>query len=118
MWTCRSPSASPEGYYPHCSVVFQPQEAIETKGYFEYAWNAAPALREIKNVKDAHVKLNEADAFEATFEADPKPVAVKSLSVLLPHGEGTYAITCAAPSGIYDKQSAGFRKIVDSFKFN
>ena len=118
MWTCHSPAATPEGYYPQCSIVVQPQEAIETKSYFEFAWNASPELRALKNVKDKHTKLNDADAFEATSEADAKPLPLKLLSVLLPHGEGTYAITCAAPSTSFELYQPAFRKIVDSFKFN
>jgi hypothetical protein len=118
MWTCRSAKATSEGYYPQCSIIFQPQVAIETKSYFELASSASPDLREIKNVKDKHIQLNTADAFEATFEADPKPLPLKLLSVLVPHGVGTYAITCAAPSAAFDSFQPGFRKVVDSFAFN
>jgi hypothetical protein len=118
LWACRSPAPSPEGFFPQCSVVTQPQLEIETKSYFEFAYSAAPQLRAIANVHDQRVTLNGADAFEATFEDDPKPIPLKMLSVLLPHRESTFAITCFAPRASFDRYVASFRKIIDSFKFN
>jgi hypothetical protein len=117
LWSCRAPSPTPQGMYAQCNIVFQPQVEIETKNYFELALNAAPPYFEIKNVKDAHTTLNGADAFEATFDADPKPVPLKAMSALLPHGEGTFAITCVAPAASYDSYTKAFRQILDTFKF-
>jgi hypothetical protein len=117
LWSCRAPSPTPQGMYAQCNIVFQPQVEIETKNYFELALNAVPPYFEIKNVKDAHTALNGADAFEATFDADPKPAPLKAMSALLPHGEGTFAITCVAPAASYDSYSKAFRQILDTFKF-
>ena len=117
LWSCRAPSPTPQGMYAQCNVVFQPQVEIETKNYFELALNAVPPYFEIKNVRDTHTTLNGTDAFEATFDADPKPLPLKAMSALLPHGEGTFAITCVAPSASYDSYSKGFRQILDTFKF-
>jgi hypothetical protein len=69
------------------------------------------------NMHDQRVKVNGVEAFEATFEDDPKPVPLKMLSVLLPHREATYAITCFAPRASFDKYEAAFRKIIDTFTF-
>jgi hypothetical protein len=117
LWTCRANGATTDGIYPQCSVSFQPQVAIETKDYFEFALNSAPLLREVKNMKDQPTKLNGADAFEATFEAELKPVAMSSLSMLVPHKESTFAIGCFAPSAVFESYVPAFRKIIDSFKF-
>jgi hypothetical protein len=118
LWSCRAPEPAPQGLYAQCNVVFQPQLAIETKNYFEFALNASPPLLEVKNLKDKPTKINGADGFEATFEADPKPVPLKMLSALMPHGEATYAITCFAPSAAFDTYSKAFRQIIDTFAFN
>jgi hypothetical protein len=118
LWACRSPAPSPEGFYPQCSVVTQPQLEIETKSYFEFAYSGAPQLRAITNVHDQHIQVNGADAFEATFEDDPKTIPLKMLSVLFPHGEATYAITCFAPRASFDSYQAAFRKIIESFTFS
>jgi len=118
LWSCRAPEPTRQGLYPQCNVSFQPQIAIETKNYFEFALNAAPQLLEVQNFKDKPTKINGADAFEATFEADPKPVPLKMMSALLPHGELTYAITCFAPSASFADYADGFRKIIDTFAFN
>jgi hypothetical protein len=118
LWSCRAPLPTAEGLYPQCSVVFQPQVAIETKNYFEFALNAAPQLLAVKNLKDKSVKINGADGFEATFEVDPKPVPLKMMSALMPHLEVTYAVTCFAPSASFDKHAQAFRKIIDTFAFN
>jgi hypothetical protein len=99
-------------------VTFQPQAAIETRSYFEFALNAAPPLRELKNIAEKRVKLRDVEAFEAMFEASGAPVPLKLLSVLVPHRENTYAITCSAPSSVFDKQVAGFRQVIDSFGFD
>jgi hypothetical protein len=118
LWSCRAPEPTPQGLYPQCSVSLQPQVAIETKNYFEFALNAAPQLLAVQNLKDTPTKINGADAFEATFEAEPKPVPLKMMSALLPHGEATYAITCFAPSATFADYTKGFRKIIDTFTFN
>jgi hypothetical protein len=118
LWNCRAPEPTPQGLYPQCHVTLQAQIAIETKTYFEFALNAAPQLLEVRNFKDSRSKINGADAFEATFEADPKPVPMKMMSALLPHGETTYAITCFAPSATFAEYSKAFRKIIDTFAFN
>jgi hypothetical protein len=118
LWTCRSPTATPQGVYPQCSVIVQPQISIETKDYFEFATQAAPQLREIKDFKDKHTKLNAADSFEATFTAELTPVAQTMLGALIPHGETTYAVTCAAPSAEFTRYTAAFRRIIDTFAFN
>lgn len=118
LWTCRSPSAAPEGIYPQCSIVVQPQIAIETQNYFEFAWNAAPQLRQVKNIKDKPIKIKDHDGFEAVYEADPKPVSVKMRSVLIPYGEQVYAVTCFAPSSSFDEYDArAFQKITSSIAF-
>jgi hypothetical protein len=117
LWTCRNPAAF-EGLYPQCSVTFQPQAAIETRSYFEFALNAAPPLRELKNIADKRVKLRGLESFEATFESSSAPLPLKLLSVLVPYRESTYAITCSAPSSVFDKQVAGFRQVIDSFGFD
>jgi hypothetical protein len=118
LWSCRSPSATPEGLYPQCSVTVQPQAAIETRGYFEFAMNAAPPLRAAENLQDRPVTLRGTQAFEATFEASAAPVPLKLLSVLLPHRENTYAITCSAPRASHDALVPAFRRIIDSFGFD
>ena len=118
LWTCHSPSATPEGVYPQCAVTFQPQAAIETRHYFEFGLNAAPLLRAAAQLKDKPVSLRGAQAFEATFEAEPVATAIKALSVLVPHQENTYAITCSAPRAAYDKLVPAFRQIIDSFGFD
>jgi hypothetical protein len=118
LWTCRAPEPTAEGLYPQCHVSLQPQVAIETKNYFEFALNAAPQLLQVQNLKDKPTKINGADAFEATFEADPKPVPLKMTSALLPHGEATYAITCFAPSATFANYSQAFRRIIETFAFN
>jgi hypothetical protein len=118
LWSCRAPEPTSQGLYPQCNVVFQPQIAIETKNYFEFALNASPQLLEVKNLKDKRTKLNGADAFEATFEADPKPLPLKMMSALVPHGEATYAVTCFAPSAVFDSYAKAFRQIIDTFAFN
>ena len=117
LWNCRAPAPTPEGLYPQCSVVVQPQVAIETKTYFEFALNTTPQFFEVKNVKDTRVKLNGADAFEATCDADPKPVPLKMMSALLPHNETTYVVTCFAPSATFANYSKAFRQIIDTFAF-
>ena len=117
LWTCRADAATTDDVYPQCSISFQPQIAIETKEYFEFALNSASLLREVKNLKDSPTKVNGAAAFEATFDAELKPVAVRSLSVLLPHKESTFALSCFAPSAVFDSYVPAFRKIIDSFKF-
>jgi hypothetical protein len=117
LWTCRSPIATREGYYPQCSVVFQPQAGIETKDYFEFALNAAPQLYRVNNFKDGRTKLHDAEVFEATFDADRKPLPLKALGLLVPHGDVTYAIACVAPSGSFDGYSPAFRKVLDTFSF-
>lgn len=117
LWSCRAPEPTPQGLYAQCHVVSQPQVAIETKNYFELALNAAPQLLEVKNLKDKPTKLNGADAFEATFEADPKLVPLKMLSALVPHGEMTYTVTCFAPSAAFDNYTNAFRQIIDRFAF-
>lgn len=118
LWACRSPAPAPEGVYAQCSVVTQPQLDIETKSYFDFAYSGAPQLRSMTNVHDQRVKVNGVEAFEATFEDDPKPIPLKMLSVLLPHGEATYAITCFAPRASFDKYEGAFRKIIETFTFN
>jgi len=118
LWSCRAPLPTADGLYPQCNVVVQPQFAIETKNYFEFALNAVPQLHEVRSFADKPTKIGEAEGFEATFEADPKPAPLKLTSVLLPHGETTYAITCSAPRGSFDKYSKGFRQIIDTFTFN
>jgi hypothetical protein len=118
IWSCRAPTPSPEGLYPQCSVSHQPQLEIETKHYFEFGLNAGPQLRDIKNLKDKPIKLGAADGFEATFDADPKPVPLRLLSVLMPHGEWTFMITCSAPSPSFESYSKAFRQIIDTFAFN
>lgn len=118
LWNCRAPDPSPQGLYPQCHVTFQPQVAIETKNYFEFALNAAPQLLEVKNFKDKSTQINGADGFEATFEAEPKPIPLKMMSALMPHGLTTYAITCFAPSAAFDTYSKAFRQIIDTFEFN
>jgi hypothetical protein len=115
LWTCRAPVATPEGMYPQCSVVMQPHVAIETKNYFEYALIATPQLLEIKNLKDQSVKINGADAFEGTFEAEAKPIPLKMMSALLPQEKTTYTVTCFAPSAKFDDYSKAFRRIIDTF---
>jgi hypothetical protein len=117
LWTCRANGATTDGIYPQCSISLQPQVAIEVKEYFEFALNSATPLREIKNLKDQPVKLNGADAFEATFESDLKPVATSSLAVLAPYKESTFAISCFAPTAVFESYVPAFRKIIDSFKF-
>lgn len=118
LWNCRSPGPTPQGPYAQCNVTLQPQIAIETKEYFEFALNAAPQLHAVQNLKDKRIKINGTDAFEATFDADLKSVPLKMQSALLPHGEATYAITCFAPSAAFDSYDKAFRHIIDSFKFN
>lgn len=118
LWTCRAPNATPEGLYPQCAVTFQPQGAIETSIYHEFALNAVPPLRQLKNMKDQRTKLRGADAFEATFEADAVSVPQKMLSVLVPYKEYTYTITCSAPKASFDKYSPAFRQIIDTFGFD
>jgi hypothetical protein len=118
LWNCRAPEPTPQGLYPQCHVTFQPQVAIETKNYFEFALNAAPQLLEVKNLKDKSTKLNGADGFEATFEAEPKPIPLKMTSALMPHGVATYAVTCFAPSAAFDNYTKAFRQIIDTFTFD
>jgi len=118
LWSCRAPVPTAEGLYPQCNVVLQPQIAIETKNYFEFALNAVPQLLEVRNFADKPTKIGDAEGFEATFEADPKPIPLKLLSALMPHGESTYAITCSAPRASFDKHSKGFRQIIDTFTLN
>jgi hypothetical protein len=118
LWSCRAPEPTPQGLYAQCNVVFQPQVAIETKNYFELALNASPQLFEVKNLKDKPAKINGADGFEATFEADPKPVPLTMMSALMPHAEATYAVTCFAPSAAFDRYTKAFRQIIDTFAFN
>lgn len=118
LWNCRSPTPTPEGFYPHCSIVEQPQVSIELANYFEFAWNAAPQLRQIKNLKDKPIKIKDHDGFEAVFEADPKPVPVKVRSTLIPQGEQVYAVTCFAPSASFESFDAkAFQKIIDTIAF-
>jgi hypothetical protein len=118
LWSCRAPLPTADGLYAQCNVVAQPQFAIETKNYFEFALNAVPQLHEVRSFADKPTKIGEAEGFEATFEADPKPVPLKLMSALMPHGETTYAITCSAPRASFDKYGAGFRQIIDTFTFN
>jgi hypothetical protein len=118
LWNCRAPTPTSQGMYPQCSVVFQPQIAIETRDYFEFALNASPQLRSVTNFKDKHVKVNGADAFEASFEADPQPIPLKMMGTLMPHGDVTYAITCSAPSASFASYSEAFRQIIGTFAFN
>jgi hypothetical protein len=119
LWDCRSPTPTPEGFYPQCSIVVQPQIAIELRSYFEFAWNASPQLREVKSLKDKPIKIKGHDGFEATFEADPKPVPLKMRSTLIPHGDQVYAVTCFAPSTSFDNYDAkAFQKITDTIVFN
>ena len=118
LWACRSPAPSPEGVLPQCSIVVQPQAAIETQTYFEFAWNAAPPLTQVKNVKDKAIKIKDHDGFEATFEADPKPVPMKMRSTLIPHGEQVFALTCSAPSASFDSYDVrAFQKIASTIAF-
>ena len=116
LWTCRAPEPA-QGVYPQCHVVWQPQIEIETKNYFTFALNAAPQLLEIKNFKDKRTKLNNADAFEATFDAEPKLVPLKMVGALFPHKEATYAVTCFAPSTAFAAHEPAFRKIIEGFEF-
>jgi hypothetical protein len=118
IWTCRSPAPTPEGFYPHCSIVMQPQVAVELLGYSEFAWNASPQLRQVKNYKDKPLKIKDHDGFEAIYEADPKPVSVKMRSVLIPNAEHVYAVTCFAPSASFDSYDAkAFQKITNTITF-
>jgi hypothetical protein len=118
LWNCRSPKPTPEGLYPQCSIVVQPQVAIETQNYFEFAWNASPQLQQVKNIKDRPIKIKDHDGFEATYESEPKPVPMKMRSVLIPHGEQVYAVTCFAPSVSFDNYDAkAFQKITSTIAF-
>ena len=115
LWHCRAPAATPDGLFAQCSVVSQPQVAIEIKDYFEYALNVSAPWREAKNLTDKPVKHNGRDAFEATFEVDPKPVPMKMMGMLVPHETHTYAITCSAPSAAFESYTKAFRHIIDTF---
>lgn len=118
LWTCRSPTPTPEGFYPQCSIVEQPQTSIELLNYFEFAANASPQLRQVKNLKDKPIKIKNHDGFEAVYESDPKPVPLKMRSVLVPHEEQVYAVTCFAPSNAFDSfDSKAFQKITDTIAF-
>ena len=118
LWTCRSPTATPEGFYPQCSIVEQPQTSIELLNYFEFAANASVQLRQVKNLKDKPIKIKDHDGFEAVYEADPKSVPLKMRSVLIPHEEHVYAVTCFAPSNTFDSFDAkAFQKITASIGF-
>jgi hypothetical protein len=117
LWICRANAPTTDDVYPQCSVTFQPQVAIETKEYFEFALNSAPILREVKNLKDTPTKVNGATAFEATFDADFEPVAMQSLAVLVPHEESTFAVACFAPREVFESYVPAFRKIIGSFEF-
>jgi hypothetical protein len=118
LWNCKSPTPTPEGFYPHCSLVVQPQVAVELGTYFEYAWNASPQLHRVKALKDKPIKIKEHDAFEATYEAEPKPVAVKMRSVLIPSEEQVYAVTCFAPTNTFETyDTKAFQTITASIAF-
>lgn len=118
LWNCRSPQPTPEGFYPHCSIVVQPQVGIETQTYFEYVWNASPQLQQVKNIKDKPVKIKDHDGFEAVYEAEPKSVPMKMRSTLIPHNEQVYAVTCFAPSASFDNFDArAFQKITSTIAF-
>jgi hypothetical protein len=118
LWNCRSPTPTPEGLYPQCSIVMQPHVAVELQGYSEFAWNASPQLRQVKNYKDKPIKVKDRDGFEAVYEADPKPVPVKVRSVLIPSAEHVYAVTCFAPSASFDNYDAkAFQKITNTIAF-
>lgn len=118
LWNCRSPTATAEGFYPQCSIVEQPQSSIELLNYFEFASNASPQLRQVKNLKDKPIKIKDHDGFEAVYESDPKPVPLKMRSVLIPHEEQVYAVTCFAPSNVFDSVDAkAFQKITGSIGF-
>jgi len=118
LWSCHLPQATPEGIYPHCSVIEQPHVAIETKTYFEHAVSASPQPIAIKDFTSEPVSINGADAFEATFEVTPKPVALKMMGVLLPREMTTYAVTCYAPSTTFASHDKAFRRIIGTFTFN
>ena len=117
LWNCRAPAATPDGVYAQCSVVSQPQVAIETKDYFEYALHVTAQWREVKNLSDKPLKLNGRDAFEATFEVEQKPLALKMMGALVPHGTHTYTLTCFAPSAAFESYTKAFRQIIDTFAF-
>jgi len=117
LWTCQAPEPTPQGMYPQCSVTVQPHAAIETKSYFEYAMNASPQLLMVKNLTDKRVAINGADAFEASFEADPKPIPLKMIGALLPREQLAYTVTCFAPSAEFAGHAKAFRRIIDSFAF-
>jgi hypothetical protein len=118
LWSCRSPTATPDGFYPQCSIVEQPQSSIELLNYFEFATNASPQLRQVKNLKDKPIKIKDRDGFEGVYEADPKPVPLKMRSVLIPHREQVYAVTCFAPASSCDSFHAkALQKITSSITF-
>jgi hypothetical protein len=117
LWTCRSSKPSPEGVYPQCNVVFQPQVAIEPRDYFEFALSATPQLTATQNFRSQPVQVNGAPSFEASFDVVPSSAPLKLLGRLMPQGEITYAVTCSAPASSYANYERAFRQIVDSFEW-
>ncbi len=118
LWTCRAPEPSPDGVYPQCSVFEEPQNAIETKQYFERALHAAGQLHAIKNFSDKPIQREGSSTFEATYEAELAPVAIKSLGMLFPYREHTFTVSCFAPSAAFASYEKAFRQVIDSFAFN
>ena len=117
LWTCRSPVSSPEGLYPQCNVVFQPQVAIEPRDYFEYALSAAPQLHATQSFQSKPAEVHGAPSFEGSFDAQLNPVPLKALGRLMPQRDITYAVTCIAPASVYANYEPAFRQILDSFEW-
>jgi hypothetical protein len=117
LWTCRSSLPSPEGVYPQCNVVFQPQVAIEPRDYFEFALSATTPLTATQNFRSQPVQVNGAPSFEVSFDVVPSSAPLRLLGRLMPQGEIAYAVTCSAPASSYANYEQVFRQVVDSFEW-